>query len=541
MKKILISIFILFLLTGCGEEKYKNGEVNVLNWSSYIPDSVIKDFENEYDIKVNYGTYSSNEELLAKVTNSREGTYDLVFPSDYMVELMRERGILDVIDMSRIENASNIDKVFLGLEYDKYNEYSLPFLMTYVVMVVDKGKISEDIDSYSDLLNENYKNNIVLLDDQRIVIGMGLKTLGYDMNGLNENNYSETKEFLLNFKKNVKAFDSDSPKSFLITDEVDIGVMWHAEALLAKRYNSDIEMIIPSDGYAISIDNYSLLKGSKNRGNAYKLINYLLREDINKRIIDDYPYIGTVSDVNSMPSDEIYSIIKNGSYVKNIGFDIKYYDNLWAEIGTSTDSDINFYFWFVQALGIIAWLILVASYYCKNTNKILVFQTVATAIYCLHYYLLGAYSGSYSGLFICCFEVIRDFLYYKTNWDDYIFYGSIPVYIIYGIIGFASFVGVFPVCSSIIDFASFVDVLPICSSIIDGYSLTKKRDTVVVWAVLSYTLWVIYDIFVMSYSCAITDGLVVISNLLILFRESKFGKGFLKKLPYFRKTQVYKE
>ena len=182
---------------------------------------------------------------------------------------------------------------------------------------------------------------------------------------------------------------------------------------------------------------------------------------------------------------------------------------------------MDLYFLFVQALGIIAWLILVASYYRKDTNKILVFQTIATAIYCLHYYLLGAYSG----LFICFFEVIRDFMYYKTDLDDYIFYGSIPVYIIYGIIGFVS----------------FVDVLPICSSIIDGYSLTKKREAVVIWAVISYTLWVLYDIFVSSYSCAITDSLVVISNLLILFRESKFGKVFLEKLPMFRKIQVYKK
>lgn len=332
MKKVLVCIFILLCLTGCGEEKYKNGEVNVLNWSSYIPNDVIRDFENEYDIKVNYGTYSSNEELLAKVTNSKEGTYDLVFPSDYMVELMKEKKILDVIDMSLIDNVNNIDNAFLELEYDKYNEYSLPFLMTYVVIAVDRSKIDEKIDSYNDLINVDYENNIVLLDDQRIVIGIALKALGYDMNGLNASNYSEAKSFLLELKNNVKAFDSDSPKSFLITDEVDIGVMWHAEALLASRYNANIEMIIPSDGYAISIDNYALLKGSKNRDNAYKLISYLLRYDVSKRIVADYPYISSVTSVNEISSDEVKDIIANGSYVKNIGFNIKNYDNLWAEI-----------------------------------------------------------------------------------------------------------------------------------------------------------------------------------------------------------------
>ena len=79
-------------------------------------------------------------------------------------------------------------------------------------------------------------------------------------------------------------------------------------------------------------DNYALLKEGKNRDNAYKLINYLLRKDIGLRIINDYPYISSIREINEISSNEIKNIIKNGTYVKNIGFDIKYYDNLWAEI-----------------------------------------------------------------------------------------------------------------------------------------------------------------------------------------------------------------
>ena len=96
MKKALLAILMLLTLTGCQK---KNTEVlNVLNWSSYIPDEVIKDFEEETNIEVNYGTYSSNEELLAKISASKEGTYDVIFPSDYMVELMKEKGYLEKID-----------------------------------------------------------------------------------------------------------------------------------------------------------------------------------------------------------------------------------------------------------------------------------------------------------------------------------------------------------------------------------------------------------------------------------------------------------
>lgn len=332
MKKLLVFIILTFTLTGCTSNKYENGEVNVLNWSSYIPDNVIKDFEEEYKIKVNYGTYSSNEELLAKVTNSNKGTYDLVFPSDYMVELMINKNLLETLDKNKIPNYLNIDEVFLKQSYDYDNKYSLPFLMTYVVIAVDRSKITNQISTYKDLLDENYENNIVILDDQRIVIGIGLKALGYDINSLNSNNYDITKKFLLNLKKNIKAFDSDSPKSFLMTDEVDLGLMWSAEAILAREYKDNIEIIVPSDGYAISMDNYCLLKNGKNHENAYKLINYLLEKEINKRIIESYPYVSTVKDVNYYNSDYIKSIINNGSYVKNIGYDIKYYDNLWAEI-----------------------------------------------------------------------------------------------------------------------------------------------------------------------------------------------------------------
>ena len=332
MKKIIFSLLILITLTGCGTKTYENGEVNVLNWSSYIPSDVIRDFEKEYNIKVNYGTYSSNEELLAKITSSKEGTYDLIFPSDYMVQLMKERDIIKQLDISKISNYNNINKLFLNQSYDINNNYSLPFLAATVVIAVNRDNIKDNITSYNDLLNNNYKNNIVLLDDQRIVIGMALKASGYHMNETKEEKLDIAKKWLLNLKNNVKAFDSDSPKTFLITNEVDIGVMWNAEATLAKEYNNNIEIIYPKEGHAISIDNYAIIKGAKNEDNAYLLIDYLLKDDVSKKIVEDYPYISTNKNASNMSSYELKNILKNGSYVENIGEKISLYDKLWADI-----------------------------------------------------------------------------------------------------------------------------------------------------------------------------------------------------------------
>ena len=330
MKKIIL-IVIIILLCGCEKNKY-DGEINVLNWSSYIPYEIIDNFEKEYNIKVNYGTYSSNEELLAKISSSSSGTYDLIFPSDYMVELMISKNMLMPIDKSKISNYWNINSLFLNQKFDKNNTYSLPFLAATTVIAINRNNIKDNIKGYNDLLNDKYKNNIVLLDDQRIVIGMSLQANGYGMNEVDSEILNKGKEWLLKINNNVKAFDSDSPKTFLITNEVDIGVMWNAEAIIAKEYNPNIEIIYAKEGSAISLDNYTIVKGAKNVDNTYKFINYLLRSDVNKMITDEYPYINTTYQNMNLNYYELKEILNKSSYVENIGSNISKYDKIWAEI-----------------------------------------------------------------------------------------------------------------------------------------------------------------------------------------------------------------
>ena len=333
MKKIIVLVFTLLLLCGCSK---KESELNVLNWTSYIPDEVIRDFEKEYDIKVNYGTYSSNEELLAKISSSQKGTYDLVFPSDYMIEVLKERNLLEKIDISKLDNKDNINPLFLNQEYDENNEYSLPFLLATTLIAVNRENIKDEITTYNDLLKAKYKNNIVLLDDQRIVIGAALQSYGYNMNDFEDNKLEDAYKYLKKITRNVKAFDSDSPKTFLITKEVDIGLIWNAEGILAREENPNIELIYPKDGYALSMDNYAIVKGSKNKENAYLFINYLLRDDVSKKIIDSYPYISPNKNISTQSDDELYEILSNGTYVKNNEINgengIRKFDKLWARI-----------------------------------------------------------------------------------------------------------------------------------------------------------------------------------------------------------------
>ena len=151
----------------------------------------------------------------------------------------------------------------------------------------------------------------------------------------------------------------------------------------------------------------------------------------------------------------------------------------------------------VQFIGFVACIFLIISYYGKSTNHILSIQIISTALFCVHYFLLGAYSG----LLICNYEMIRDLLYYKTDYDDEIYKGSV---IVYGLT-------VFYTCFSLLD------IFPYIGSAIDGYFLTKKRETVVLGGIVTYSLWLIYNIFVGSYPAIVTDIIIIISNLYILF------------------------
>ena len=339
MKKIIMGIFLLLILSGCATNK--ENVVNILNWSSYIPDEVIRNFEKEYGIKVNYSTYSSNEECLAKLSSAKEGTYDLIFPSDYMVELMIKRNLIQKLDKSKLTNLENINYNYLNYNFDYYNEYSLPFLAASVVLIYDTSKIDENIISYNDLLNEKYKGEIVLIDDQRIVIGMALMALGYDMNDTDINHLDEAKKWLLDLKDNIKAFDSDSPKTFMISKETSIGVIWNAEAALAMKQNPNLKVVYPIEGFSVSIDNFAIPKDAKNIDNAYLFIDYILDGKVMQKIIEDYPYKNVnLETQNYLSSDYLSNVASNisdikfnmGSFVENIDEKIELYDKVWAEI-----------------------------------------------------------------------------------------------------------------------------------------------------------------------------------------------------------------
>lgn len=341
---IVITAMLVTMLAGCGSKSSegKNGELNIFVWTEYVPDSVIEKFEKETGIKVNVSTYSSNEDMLAKVKSESEGTYDIVQPSDYMVEQMASQGMLEELKTDELKNLSNIGESYLNPSYDPGNKYSVPYQGGVAGIAVNTSKVKKDITSYDDLFDSSLKNSIVALDDYRAVIGMTARSMGYSMNETDPAVLSKIQDKLLTLKNNVKLYDSDSPKSALISGDCTVGYVWSAEIALAMEENPDIKVVYPTEGAYLFMDNWAIPKGAKNYDNAMKFIDFMLDAENAQMVLEEFPYLSpNTKAVEAMGED--YSkneaknppaeVIKKGEYVKNLDADtLKIYDEMWTKL-----------------------------------------------------------------------------------------------------------------------------------------------------------------------------------------------------------------
>ena len=346
LKTILACFLVITILAGTGlsiAAEKANAEIpqlNVFNWSEYLPQSVIDKFEKTYNVKVNYSTFSSNEEMLAKLM-AGGSSYDVVVSSDYMVDVLVKQNLIQPIDKEDIPNFVNIGDSFKNLEFDKGNIYSVPYMWGDACIVYDASHVKEKITGFSDLWNPAFKNSIVLLDDERAIIGMALQKNGHSINDINHSDLEIAKKDLIKLQPNVKAYDSDSPKTLLINGEAKIGYVWGAEAFLAKKENKNLKVVIPKEGLFLQQDNFTIPRGAKQKKLAETFINFIYSPEISAEISKAFPYANPnvaaqkIMDKNILNDIAVYppdSAVKTGEHLMDIGNEIKYFDRIWSEI-----------------------------------------------------------------------------------------------------------------------------------------------------------------------------------------------------------------
>ena len=346
MSLTLTAALAATVLAGCGGGGDKGaasaGELNIFVWTEYVPDSVIQKFTEETGIQVNVSTFSSNEDMLSKVKAESEGTYDIVQPSDYMVEQMIAQDMLQELDLSKLENFKNIGDAYKNPSYDPDNKHSVPYLGGAAVIAVNTGKVDLDITSYDDLFDPALANSLVALDDYRAVIGMTARSMGKSMNETDPAVLSEVEAKLLTLKPNMKLYDSDSPKSALISGDCTAGFVWSAEAALAMEEDPDIKTIYPEEGPYLFLDSWCVTKGAKNTDAAMKFIDYMLEVSTMQEVLAEFPYMcPNTAAVEAMGEEYASNPAKNppadaiaaGEYVKNLDTEtLAIYDSMWTKL-----------------------------------------------------------------------------------------------------------------------------------------------------------------------------------------------------------------
>ncbi|HEY5983400.1 MAG TPA: spermidine/putrescine ABC transporter substrate-binding protein [Anaerolineales bacterium] len=291
--RVLIAVFmpVVLLVAACAPSGggAKSTELNLYAWSEYVPQQLLDDFTAQHGIKVNYDTYSSNEEMLAKLQAGASG-YDLVIPSDYMVVAMLKLGLLDPLDMSKIPNFGNVDPQFTNQYYDPGNKYTVPYMWGTTAMAYNKTNVPFEPKSWADLWDPAFANKLVLLDDSREVPGMALQVLGFDKNSTNPDELEQAKQKLIELKPNILLFNSDDPETPLITGEAWAGLVYNGNAALGYAEDPNIAYICPTEGCGLWFDNLAMPKGAPHPDAAMAFINHVLEPEESVLITAEFPY-----------------------------------------------------------------------------------------------------------------------------------------------------------------------------------------------------------------------------------------------------------
>jgi len=284
MRKLLsifLSVFLLSSLTGCLSNNYENGELYIYLPGEYLSDEVVEQFEYEYGIKVYVSTFDSNENMYTKLLGGT--VYDILIPSDYMIERLINEKMVQKLDKSLIPNMSVIDEQVLGMDFDPENDYSVPYFWGNAGICYDTTQIdAEDVESqgWEVMRNTKYKGMIYMYDSIRDSFMMAEKALGYSMNTEDENELNEAYEWLLQISRTMDpAFVTDEIIDGLSYGEKAMGFVYSGDAALVISENEDMAFWAPEEGTNYFVDAMVIHKDAKNVENAHKFINYIIDYD----------------------------------------------------------------------------------------------------------------------------------------------------------------------------------------------------------------------------------------------------------------------
>lgn len=355
---ILISLFCLFALLSVAcvptatsqpevtspPEEEKPTELHLFVWSDELPEETINAFQEETGIRVTVDTYDSNESMIAKLEAGATG-YDIVNPSQYAVQILINKGLLEQLDHSKLSNYNNLSEVFKNVSFDPGNKYSIPYLWGTTGLAYNDTCVDEPVTSWKALWDEKYAGRIYMLDNMLAAYIAGLQINGFDANSTNPDEIAKATESLIEQKKVLAGYNSTNFADLVASGEACLVQAWSGNVIQVIDENPHVHYVIPDEGGTMWVDSYSIVKGVKNVKAAYLFLDYLLRGDVAGNVTNLTKIANTVATATEHIDPKIASNlaifppqekIANADFILDPGEAMKYFQEGWTKVKAAT-------------------------------------------------------------------------------------------------------------------------------------------------------------------------------------------------------------
>jgi spermidine/putrescine transport system substrate-binding protein len=329
----------------CGDRSQLAEEIFLYTWVEYINPDIKTQFEEECGVKVTETNFDSNETLLATL-QAGGADYDIVVPSDYMVQIMISEGMLMELDWDVISNIQYMEELNVNQYFDPQQKYTVPYFWGTSGFAVDTNVVTEYAPTWKMMFDPNspYCGKMSMLDDERETIGAALMYLGYSINDTDPAHLEEAKNLLIEQSKCVKAYDSQTNDDLIISGETVLGHIWTGDAILAGSPDTGgregIVYVIPEEGCTIWQDNLAIPVSAPNAYTAMVFMNYLNYPEIAAQNAEFVGY-GTPNagakdfiDPTILEDEGVYppeDVAAHLQWIEDVGDALQLYDRIWTE------------------------------------------------------------------------------------------------------------------------------------------------------------------------------------------------------------------
>ncbi len=310
-------------------------ELHIYNWSDYIAEDTVPNFEKEFGVKVTYDTYESNEEMVAKLQAGATG-YDIIVPSGYIIPVLTATDLIDPINRKYITNWGNVSPIFQNLPTDPESVHTVPWQWGTTGIAYRSDRITTPIESWAVFHDQKFHGKMTMMDDGREVIGAFLRYRGHSLNSTDAQELAQSKADSIEAKKHLKAYISAPVKAQLISGDVWISQLWNGDTTQAKAEQPNLAYVIPKEGCTIWGDSMCVPRSAPNKRAAHEWMSYILRPEVGAALSDATGY-GTpnAAAAKQMQNPVPYPTedeLKRLEYQVDLGKDTAVWDQIWTEI-----------------------------------------------------------------------------------------------------------------------------------------------------------------------------------------------------------------